>query len=177
MGHENIPSKHVQTEDPLDFTPYLRDMEEQDVEYLLSLSMIQEGKGAIFCGRVGCEAVAHKASVKVSRCWAPFPVPAPVTWASRGPVFSLQVANGARVMDALQETLQSGSLSHRSRGAWQDRCCSPGCATSVLLPSGSSRAGKGRKKNGAYYYYLVFLLLSCQGNHGMVHIPSWYCCA
>lgn len=78
MEHENIPSKRIQREDPLDFTPYLRDTEEQNVEYLLSLSMILEAKDASFCSRVGREAVACKASLKKSRCWAPFPVPA--TW-------------------------------------------------------------------------------------------------
>lgn len=97
MGHENIPSKHIQSEDLLNFIPYLRDMEEQDAEFLLSLSMIQEAKDAIFCSGVGCEAVADKTSVKESRCWAPFSVSA--MWVSRGPVFSLQMANGARVMD------------------------------------------------------------------------------
>lgn len=90
-----------------------------------------------FCSGVGWEAVAHKASVKESRCWALFPVPA--TWVSRGPVFSLQVANGAGMMDVLQEALQSGGLSHWSRGVWQGRCCSPGCAASALLPAGTSR--------------------------------------
>lgn len=151
-------------------------MEEQGAEFLLSLSMIQEAKDAIFCSGVGCEAVADKTSVKESRCWPPFPVSA--MWVSRGPVFSLQVANGARVMDVLQEALQAGGLSRWSRGVWQDRCCLPGCAASVLLPAESSRAGKGRKKMlPTITTWCLFLPLSCQGNHGMVHIPSWYCCS
>lgn len=98
VGHENIPLKEYRGE-----RKPLRDMEEQDVGYLLSLSTIQEAKDAIFCSRAGCEAVPHKASMKESRCWAPFPVPA--TWVSRGPVFSLQVANRAGMMDVLQEAL------------------------------------------------------------------------
>ena len=82
--------QNIQSVDPLDFTPFLRDKEEQDMEYLSSLSMIQEAKDANICSRAGCEAVAHKASVKESECWALFPAPA--MWVSQGPEVSLLVA-------------------------------------------------------------------------------------
>lgn len=50
---ENIPSKLLQREDPLDFPPYLRDMEERT----WNRNRTQETKDAVFCstgGRKGC---------------------------------------------------------------------------------------------------------------------------
>lgn len=53
VGHENIPWKHKQRERKnTGFSLCLREVEEQDVEYLLSLCMTEAAKYALFCSRV-----------------------------------------------------------------------------------------------------------------------------